>query len=87
VERPEAIISVLTDPLPVAIRSEFCYLHDEMRLTHRSGFSVFYLPGTPLPISSSDVRRAVREGRSIRYLVPEKVAGYISDKRIYLNDR
>jgi nicotinate-nucleotide adenylyltransferase len=87
VERPEAIVKELTAPLPLAIRDEFCYGSDKIRLTHRSGFSVFYLPGTPLPISSSDIRRAVREGRSIRYLVPEKVAGYISDKRIYLNDR
>jgi len=87
VERPEAIISDLTDPLPVAIRSEFCYLHDEMRLTHRSGFSVFYLPDTPLAISSSAVRQLVREGRSTRYLVPDTVARYIFEKRIYLNDR
>lgn len=87
VERPEAIVTDLTEPLPLAIRDEFCYHSDELRLTHRSGFSVFYLPGTPLPISSSDIRKAVREGRSIRHLVPEKVAGYISNKRIYLNDR
>jgi len=87
VERPEAIITDLTSPLPVAIRSEFCYLHDEMRLTHRSGFSVFYLPDTPLAISSSAVRQLVRERRSIRYLVPEGVSRYISEKRIFLHDR
>ena len=87
VERPEAIITDLTAPLPVAIRAEFCYLHDEMRLTHRSGFSVFYLPDTPLAISSSAVRQLVREGRSIRYLVPDTVCRYISEKRIFLNDR
>ncbi len=87
VERPEAIINNLKAPLPLAIRDEFCYHSDKIGLTHRSGFSVFYLPGTPLPISSSEVRRAVREGRSIRYLLPDKVARYISDKRIYIHDR
>jgi nicotinate-nucleotide adenylyltransferase len=87
VERPEAIITDLTAPLPVAIRSEFCYIHPEMRLTHRSGFSVFYLPDTPLAISSSAVRQLVREGRSIRYLVPEGVSRYISEKGIFLHDR
>jgi len=87
VERPEAVVRDLTAPLPLAIRDEFCYGSDEFRLTHRSGFSVYYLPGTPLPISSSDIRQAVREGRSIRHLVPDKVARYISDKRIYVNDR
>lgn len=87
VERPAAAISDLTAPLPVALRSEFCYIHDEMRLTHRSGFSVFYLPDTPLAISSSAVRQLLREGRSIRYLVPDRVARYIDEKRIYLHDR
>ena len=87
VERPDAVVKDLKEPLPLAIRDEFCYSSDEIRLTHRSGFSVFYLPGTPLPISSTDVRRAGREGRSIRYLVPVKVARYISDKRIYVHDR
>lgn len=87
VERPAAAISDLTAPLPVALRSEFCYIHDEMRLTHRSGFSVFYLPDTPLAISSSAVRQLLREGRSIRYLVPDRVARYIHEKRIYLHDR
>jgi nicotinate-nucleotide adenylyltransferase len=87
VERPEAIISDLTAPLPVAISSEFCYIHKEMRLTHWSGFSVFYLPDTPLAISSSAVRQLVRELRSIRYLVPDRVSRYISEKRIFLHDR
>lgn len=87
VERPEAAISDLTAPLPVAIRSEFCYIPDEMRLTHRSGFSVFYLPDTPLAISSSAVRQLLRKGRSIRYLVPDRVVRYIHEKRIYLHDR
>jgi len=87
VERPEAVISDLASPLPVAIRSEFCYIPDEMRLTHRSGFSVYYLPDTPLAISSSAVRQLVRECRSIRYLVPDRVNRYISEKRIFLNDR
>lgn len=87
VERPEAVVSDLTAPLPLAIKDEFCYVSGEMRLTHRSGFSVFYLTGILLPISSSDVRKAVREGRAIDALVPAAVARYISEKRIYLHDR
>jgi len=39
---------------------------------------------TPLiEISSSDIRRRVSEGRSIRYLVPEEVAAYIHQHRLY----
>jgi len=40
---------------------------------HASGREVRFVPITPLAISSTDVRRALREGRSIRYLVPEAV--------------
>jgi nicotinate-nucleotide adenylyltransferase len=39
---------------------------------------------TPLiEISSSDIRQRVREGRSIRYLVPQEVAIYIRQRRLY----
>jgi nicotinate-nucleotide adenylyltransferase len=87
VERPHAPLTDLLAALPVAMRSEFCYDSAEMRLTHRSGFCVYYLPGTPLAISSSEIRRLVRTGHSIRHLVPAAVARYISEKRIYLHDR
>lgn len=40
---------------------------------HKSGREVRFVPVTPLLISSTAVREAVREGRSIRYLVPESV--------------
>lgn len=36
-----------------------------------------------LAISSTDVRRRVAEGRPIRYLVPDVVAGYIEDHGLY----
>lgn len=37
-----------------------------------------------LSISSTDIRGRVREGRPFRYLVPELVWEYISDKGLYL---
>jgi nicotinic acid mononucleotide adenylyltransferase len=36
-----------------------------------------------LPISASDIRRRVREGRSIAYRVPDAVAAHIRTKRLY----
>lgn len=40
--------------------------------------------GTPLvEISSSSIRKRVREGRSIRYLVPDAVREYIEHNRLY----
>jgi nicotinate-nucleotide adenylyltransferase len=39
--------------------------------------------GSHLPIASSALRKALREGRSVRYLVPEAVAGYIEKRGLY----
>ncbi len=83
VERPGVEIADLTSPLPVAMSAEFCYDSAAQRLTHRSGFSVCYLAGIPLAISSSEIRRLARSGHSLRYLLPERVAGYIEERRIY----
>ncbi|MFA5146043.1 MAG: nicotinate-nucleotide adenylyltransferase [Candidatus Omnitrophota bacterium] len=38
---------------------------------------------TPIEVSSHDIRKRVKEGRSIRYLVPEKVRRYIADHKLY----
>jgi nicotinate-nucleotide adenylyltransferase len=38
---------------------------------------------TSLPISASDLRRRVREGRSVAYRLPQSVAAYIQAKRLY----
>jgi len=40
-----------------------------------------------LGISSSDLQRRVREGRSTRYQVPASVAHYITENRLYLDNR
>ena len=61
---------------------------------------VFARAGTPAPasgliagrlevpaieISATDIRRRVREGRSIRYWVPDPVAEYVTRHRLYLD--
>ena len=86
VERPQAVITDLRDCLPVAIAGEFCYYGAEQRLAHRSGYSVYYLEGIPLDISSSAIRDLVRQGRSIGYLVPDAVANYIKEQGFYTHD-
>lgn len=44
---------------------------------------VRYLDMPLIQVSSSGIRRRVREGAPIRYLVPDKVVGYIEDKALY----
>ncbi len=41
------------------------------------------LPTPRVDISSTDIRRRVREGRSIRYLVPDPVRSYIETHALY----
>ena len=61
---------------------------------------VFARPGSPVPssplieravtvpaveISATEIRRRVRDGRSVRYWVPDAVAEYIARHRLYLD--
>jgi nicotinate-nucleotide adenylyltransferase len=56
--------------------------HDESPVK----FDVLYFEVPALSISSTDLRRRVHEGRSVRYLVPERVADYISEHGLYRGD-
>jgi nicotinate-nucleotide adenylyltransferase len=42
-----------------------------------------HVEGSHLPIASRALRQRVREGRSVRYLVPDSVAGYIDKRGLY----
>ena len=83
VERPGAVVAALDTVLPAAVAGQFCYYAAERRLAHRSGYSVYYVEGIPLAISSTAIRELVRLDRSIRYLVPEGVEHYIKEQRLY----
>jgi nicotinate-nucleotide adenylyltransferase len=80
--RPGTVVSLRT-ALPVEIAHEFTYSMDRNVLTHSSGHSVYSIEGTMLDISSTAIRSLIREGKSIKYLVPDTVKEYIKQQRLY----
>ncbi|MFV1951103.1 MAG: nicotinate-nucleotide adenylyltransferase [Nitrospinota bacterium] len=48
-----------------------------------SKYAVFAARTTPLNISSTDIRERISEGRTVKYLLPEKVENYIMNNRLY----
>jgi nicotinate-nucleotide adenylyltransferase len=59
-------------------------------VANRPGYPVKDIPKevetvviTPIEVSSEDIRLRLKEGRSIRYLVPEKVRTYIAEHNLY----
>jgi nicotinate-nucleotide adenylyltransferase len=58
-----------------------CDPREMVRLFGEDRFVVAQMPG--LDIASSDLRRRVHEGRSIRYLVPRGVEVYIQQHKLY----
>jgi len=53
------------------------------RLEEKFGATILEVECPALAVSSSDLRRRVAEGRSIRYLVPELVEAYIQKHGLY----
>ena len=54
------------------------------KVVHEIGREPVVVHASSLPISASELRRRVREGRSIAYRLPEAVDAYIRAKRLYL---
>jgi len=53
------------------------------KVVHEIGEEPLVVRASSLPISASDLRRRVREGRSIAYRLPAAVSAYIQAKRLY----
>ena len=46
-------------------------------------YPCIYLDSPMLPVSSTDIRRRISEGKSFRYLVPPAVFDYINENKLY----
>ena len=58
-------------------KSQSCYLSDDRK-------PIYIFDVTALDISSTRIRRLIKEGRSIGYLVPRKAAEFIKSRGLYL---
>lgn len=81
--RPPVPEPQLRRALPVAVRGDFCYRQRTKALEHRTGTRIISQRITDLDISASDIRQRLREGVSIRYLVPASVQRYIERQQLY----
>ncbi|MFA6669720.1 MAG: nicotinate-nucleotide adenylyltransferase [Bacillota bacterium] len=61
--------------------NKFKSMVDELERVYRSNIHMIEVPA--LAISSTEIRRRVREGITIKYLLPEKVEDYILKKGLY----
>lgn len=78
------------DPLKgtgIAVKKLFCYDLRQKNYRHRSGHRIFYIELTDIAISASEIRTLVKQGKSIRYLVPPAVEKYIKRRGLYANSR
>jgi nicotinate-nucleotide adenylyltransferase len=49
----------------------------------RNGKKIFFAKVTPIGISSTDIRKYIKKGSSIKYLLPAEVESYIISKNLY----
>lgn len=90
----EVVLIVGSDTFP-----EIATWHEGRSLLERCRFAVVTRPGAPpatggaanvevvdgpaLAVSATEVRRRLRERRSVRYLLPPAVADYIAKRKLY----
>ena len=65
------------------VHRNFQRLADGSGFQHPSGFRVIFQETTLLDISATQIRGLVREGKSIRFLLPEAVRRFILKNRLY----
>ncbi len=80
--RPGHVIAKPVDALPAAFAERYRPTGPGT-YAMKEGPRLVFLPMTGLDISSSDIRRRLREGKSIWYLVPDTVIGYIEQHGLY----
>ena len=74
--------------LITASRGEVCFgkLKDHAEyLEKQYDTTVILLPERKMDISSTEIRKRIKNGQSVRYMTPEKVIDYVLEKDLYMN--
>ncbi|MCG8591371.1 MAG: nicotinate-nucleotide adenylyltransferase [Proteobacteria bacterium] len=82
--RPPATPGLLSDAVPAPLARAFEFAPDGDEARHReAGTWIRRLEITALDVSSSDIRARLRAGRSVRYLLPERVRSAVEASGVY----
>ena len=82
-DRPGYDRGRLAEVLVREVDRQFQALPGEGGFRHPAGYRVLFQATTLMDISATAIRRLARQGRSIRYLLPEAVRGYIIKEKLY----
>jgi len=84
---PDAVVpgenATLFERLPIAVSRTFCYDANIGCYAQDSGHRLEFVPVTALDISASAVRAERAAGRTLRFLVPDAVDAYITERGLY----
>jgi nicotinate-nucleotide adenylyltransferase len=73
----------LDDLLSPGVAARYQYTAHRKGFLHESGTFIFFRSVTFLDISSTDIRKRISKKKSVRYLLPNPVMEYISQKSLY----
>ena len=82
-DRPGYDRARLEEILTREVHPQFQPLAGDRGFRHPSGHQVLWQQTTLMDISATGIRRLARQGRSIRYLLPEPVRSYIITNKLY----
>ena len=82
--RPGYEAKELDQIIPDQIMKDFVYHPDKRKFVHSSQFAIYFREITSLDISSHSIRTFIKNGRSIKYLLPEEVENYVKEHGFYV---
>jgi len=85
INRPRSQSEAL-EPFLLSLNVGFDRSDKEHTYAHPSGNVLIYKEATLMDISSTQIRERVASGKTIRFLIPERVRAYLMEKGLYRTD-